>query len=63
MSLLILVALLVLLDPPGNEKPKLQVVFKVLFSLSLSSLFYCGVGVFVAVLPLVGFGEVLPLSY
>lgn len=39
MSLLILVALLVLLDPVGNEKPKLQIVFKALFSFSLSSLF------------------------
>lgn len=61
MTLLILVALLVLLDPMGNEKPKLQRVFK-LFSFSLSSLFYCEVGVFVGVLLLVGFGEFLTLS-
>lgn len=59
MSLLILVALLVLLDPVGNEKPKLQIVFKMLFSFSLSSPFYCGVGFFVGVLLLVGFGEFL----
>lgn len=62
MSLLILVALLVLLDPVGNEKPKLQVLFKVLLSFSLSSLFYCGVEVFGAFLLLVGFEELLTLS-
>lgn len=62
MSLLILVALLVLLDPVGNEKPKLQVVFKVLFSVSLSNFFYYGVEVFSAVLLLIGFGKLLTLS-
>lgn len=61
MSLLIIVALLVLLDPVGNEKPKLQTVFKV-FSFSLSSLFYCGVEFCAVVLLLVGFGEFVALS-
>lgn len=62
LSLLILVALLVSLDPVGNEKPKLQTVFKV-FSFSLSSLFYCGVGFFVVLSLLVRFGEFVSLSW
>lgn len=62
-SFLILVVLLVLQDPVGNEKPKLQIVFKVLFYFSLSSLFDCGVGGFIDVLLLVGFGEFLTLSW
>lgn len=45
MSLLILVALLFLLDPVGNERHK-QVVFKVVFSFSLSSLFLLWYGSF-----------------